>query len=248
MEREQPITEADLVAYVDGRLSTERSDAVSAWLDEHPDQKSRIERWLPQGDILHAALDSVVLEPIPERLSARVAVPGRRWFTPVAMAASLAVGVGVGFGIWGNNQPASPQSLAAIAMSAYSVYISEIRHPIEVPVSDEAHLVAWLSNRMDTDISPPDLSGDGLALLGGRVVPDDGRPAALLMYEGESGERYTLLVVRNAESAITSFRYASAESSGTFYWLAGPIGYAFSGTGDRETLLRLSREIYEQLG
>ncbi len=248
MEPDEVITEADLVAYVDGRLSAERSARVSAWLDEHPAEKSRVEAWRPQSDILHAALDPVLLEPVPDRLSVLPPRRRRRWIAPAAMAASLAAGIGIGFGIWGSNGPVTTNSIAAIAMSAHDVYIREVRHPIEVPVSDEAHLVAWLSNRMDTEIAPPDLSGDGLSLLGGRVVPDDGRPAALLMYENASGERYTLLVVRNAEAEITSFRYASAGSSGTSYWLAGSIGYALSGPADRETLLRLSRIIYEQLG
>ena len=248
MGPEEMVTEADLVAYVDGKLSTERAAIVAAWLDQHPADRARIDQWRPQSDILHAALDPVLLEPIPDRLSAHLAERRRPWLTPLAMAASLVIGVGVGFGIWGGTPQSTANNIAAIALSAHDVYIREVRHPIEVPVSDEAHLVAWLSNRMDTEIAPPDLSGDGLSLLGGRVVPDNGQPAALLMYEDATGERYTLLVVRNAETEITSFRYVSAGSSGTTYWLAGPIGYAFSGPGDRETLLRLSREIFEQLG
>lgn len=91
-------------------------------------------------------------------------------------------GLGGGRVLW-SPQPALARELADVGMSAHAVYSREVRHAVEVGVDDEAHLVSWLSNRLDTPIEPPDLSARGLTLLGGRLVPDEGRPAAQLMYK-----------------------------------------------------------------
>lgn len=245
---DDPITEADLVAFVDGRLDPEREAAVARWLADNPDESARVESWQTQGDLLRTALDPILTEPVPERLAAPLKARRRNWLLPMSMAASLAIGIGLGFWMWGSDESAAAREIASIALSAHEVYIAEVRHPIEVPVSDKEHLVAWLSNRMDTAIEPPDLTASGLALLGGRVVPNDGKPAAMLMYEDEAGERYTLLIVRNAKADVTSLRYADGEGAGAYYWLNGVIGYAFSGPQDRSRLMQLSREVYEQLG
>ena len=47
----------------------------------------------------------------------------------------------------------------------------------------------------DAPVKAPNLTTDGLKLLGGRLVPSSsGKPAALLMYEGDNGDRFTLLM------------------------------------------------------
>ena len=243
------ITEADLVAYVDRRLDAERIAEVEAWLAENPAEKARIDGWMGQSDLLHTALDPILSEPIPAQIAEQFHTRRRRWFVPAAMAAGLVIGLGSGFLIWGGKDSPTAREIAAIALAAHEVYIAEIRHPVEVPVSDEPHLVAWLSNRLDTEIVPPDLSASGLTLLGGRVVPDDaGRPAAMLMYENAVGERYTLLIARTDSFEVTSFRYAWDEESCAYYWMDGTIAYAFSGPKDRELMLQLSRAIYDQIG
>ena len=164
-----------------------------------------------------------------------------------AAVAGIALGFSGGFLVWG--EAASPQErdLAAIGLSAHEVYIAEVRHPIEVTVAEEDHLVAWLSNRLDFSITPPDLSADGLSLLGGRVVPQDGQPAAMLMYEDDAGVRYTLLIAHSSEDRSTSFRYASAADAGAYYWMDDSVGYVLSGPPDRERLLSLCRTVYDQL-
>ena len=45
-----PITEAELQAYVDGRLPHERAVIVAAWLAELPEQRTRIEAYREQRD------------------------------------------------------------------------------------------------------------------------------------------------------------------------------------------------------
>ncbi|MGO7697159.1 anti-sigma factor family protein, partial [Rhizobium leguminosarum] len=62
-------------------------------------------------------------------------------------------------------------------------------------------------------------------LVGGRLLPVDGRPGAMFMYENQAGDRLTVLVGRNTENRTTSFRFASSDNLDTFYWIDGELGY-----------------------
>lgn len=249
-ERDPNISEADLVAFVDGRLDPGREADVEAWLNARPSERQRIEGWRTQTSALQSAMAPIVDEPIPPRLQALLKPRKKSWF-PLATAASIAallVGFAGGFLIWGGNASPAAREIAAVGLSAHHVYIREIRHAVEVSADDEDHLVAWLSNRVDFPIGPPDLSADGLALLGGRVVPRDGEPAALLMYEDDAGERFTLLIARASTPETTNLRYASDTDAGAYYWMGGEVGFVFVGPDDRGRLLGLTEVIYDQIG
>lgn len=250
----RPIGEEDLVAYADGRLEPARADAVAAWLRDRPAEQARVDGWRAQAELLKATLDPVAAEPVPPALSAAVRreAPrrGAAWRMPAAAAVvGIAVGLGAGWRLWSDETvPArGGADIAELGLSAYNVFVREVRHAVEVDVSEEDHLIAWLSKRLDSPLKAPDLSADGLTLLGGRVVPENGRPAALLMYENPAGERFTLLIARSARPTTTAFRYAEDEGHGAFYWMDGTIAYVLAGPDDRERLLRISRAVYDQL-
>jgi anti-sigma factor RsiW len=246
------ITDADLLAYADGRLDPERRAAVEAWLADRPEERKRVEEWERQNAALRGALDPVANEPVPAALAAALHGTPRRRAVPdmvaaAAVAVAFAVGLGAGFALW-STAPAPPRvELATVGLDAHRIYAVEIRHPVEVGAEEEQHLVTWLTKRLDTPVKAPDLSGEGLHLLGGRLIPSGDKPAALLMYEGESGERYSLLVAREPAAQMTAFRYAEADTIGAFYWVDGGAGYALSCPADRNRLLRIARAVYEQL-
>lgn len=245
---DRAVSDADLVAYVDGTLEPERAERVAVWLADHPEERARVERWAGQSEALRRALDPVVDEAVPEGLRAALARRSiRRWLPAAAAVAGIAVGLAAGFGLWGAGRSPAAEEIASVGLSAHEVYIQEVRHPIEVSVDDRDHLVAWLSNRIDFALTPPDLSQDGLQLLGGRVVPRDGEPAAMLMYEDDTGERFTLLIARAGAPEVTAFRYAEDNASGAYYWMGGEVGFVFAGPGDRNRLLALARSVYDQV-
>lgn len=241
------ISEADLVAYADGRLDPDRAAAVAAFLAENDAARRRVEKWQEQASLLKSALDPVAEEPVPGRLRQPLTPKRRRLWPMAAALAGIALGFSGGFLVWGEAATPQERDLASIGLSAHEVYSAEVRHPIEVTVADEDHLIAWLSNRLDFSITPPDLSASGLSLLGGRVVPQDGRPAAMLMYEDNAGVRYTLLIAHAEADRSTSFRYAAAAGAGAYYWMDGSVGYVLSGPPDRDRLLSLCRAVYDQL-
>ena len=77
-------------------------------------------------------------------------------------------------------------------IDAHRLYSVEVRHPVEVAADDEAHMSTWLSRRLGKSIKPPPLAGAGFRLVGGRLLPADGKPAAQFMYENAAGQRLTL--------------------------------------------------------
>ncbi|WP_226939060.1 anti-sigma factor family protein, partial [Janthinobacterium sp. FT14W] len=144
---------------------------------------------------------------------------------------------------------ASPLALARNAAIAHAVYTPEVRHPVEVGVEQEAHLVQWLSKRLGSTLQPPVLSPLGYRLIGGRLLPGDGDgPVAQFMYEDGSGKRLTLYVARErAGRQETAFRYTQEKELGVFYWIDGQMGYALSARLPKTELGKIADAVYAQL-
>ncbi|HEV7415634.1 anti-sigma factor family protein [Tianweitania sediminis] len=245
------ISEEELNAYFDSELPAARRDSVEAWLATDPQGMARLEAWERQAEDLRAAFNPILGEPVPARFPrASQARRMRRLGRWAAIAASVAIAFAAGFGTARISAPdgtAGGNDLARFGLSAHATYVSEIRHPVEVVAAEEAHLVKWLSNRLGAPLVVPDLSADGLALIGGRLLPAGGKPGAMLMYETRSGERFSLLVTPGSAKSETAFRYEEEDGFGSFYWYSGDFGYVLVGPADRARLLHLSREVYDAL-
>ena len=129
--------------------------------------------------------------------------------------------------------------------SAHKLYIGEVRHPIEVK-AEEDHLLPWLSRRVGTTLRAPDLGAFDLKLLGGRLLPGISGPAALFMYEGANGERFTIYCSR-LDAARTAFRYDANDSFGAVHWIEGSYGWVVSGPKDKDRLKAVASAAYDQL-
>src|SRR2546423_10358793 len=67
-DRNIPVTEDELHAYVDNELPAERRGDVEAWLMAHPDDAERVRSWRAMAEALHARYDAVADQPGPKRL------------------------------------------------------------------------------------------------------------------------------------------------------------------------------------
>ena len=68
----------------------------------------------------------------------------------------------------------------------------------------------------------PDMARAGFALVGGRLLPDAGKPAAQFMYKDQKGRRVTLYV-RSDDGADTAFKFAAEDGISAFYWIDGAL-------------------------
>lgn len=255
------VTEADLHAYADGQLAPQRFAEVEAWLADNPDAAAMVADWQQQNEGIRGlfsgyarkgADDAALLQRKSEK-HGRPGMQARSLLLRIAASAAiLACGIAIGQAappLFQRGQPVTsliPVQLSDEARSAFLIYASEMRHPVEVGASEEEHLARWLGKRLDYPLDIPDLSGIGFKLVGGRLVPVGGKPGALFMYEDAAGQRVTVLVGRNADNRSTSFRFASVEGVETFYWIDGPIGYAVTGEIPREQLQAIADECYRQ--
>ncbi len=244
-----PVTEDELHAYVDNELPVERVAAVEAWLASHPDDAARVASWRAMSDALHAKYDAVADEPVPPRLSIdALARPPRRWMMGAIAATLVAFAAGGGAGWVAHGANAKPSVFANFtgdALGAHKLYTVEVRHPVEVSGNERAHLQQWLSKRCGYEVKAPELDATGLKLVGGRLLPGPTGPAAFLMYETASGERFTIYASRAATEA-TQMRYATHDGNGALFWADRGVGYVVSGSTDRDRLTQVARLVYDQ--
>ncbi len=255
------IEDHELSAAMDGRLPPERAAALEAHLDAHPEERARLQQYSELQQELRNAFAAQSGEPIPRRLMVgQVLAEQRRhrqWQFGAAAAALLLLvlgGIGGwaarGFGIglpYANQsaQAATEREITADALAAHRVFSVEARHPVEVEASQEAHLVQWLSKRLGHPLVVPDLTKAGFQLIGGRLLPSEGGPAAQFMYQ--NGNNRLTLYERGDNAGETGFRYSEENGLGVFYWSDQDFGYALAAKASRQELLQLAEMVYRQL-
>jgi anti-sigma factor RsiW len=252
-----PISDADIHAYVDGRLPAARAAGVDEVLANDPELAARVAEMRAQNAALRDAFDLVLDEPIPEQLLAAAVPPatpvsryGRRLPFAAGIAATLVAGIVVGWFVRDAliERSGTPTSFARQAAYAHALYASDVNRPVEIWASEEKRLVNWLTRRLGFPVHVPDLSGAGYLLVGGRLVAGNEKPTALFMYENAGKERLSLQVRKQAgESGETAFRYAHENGVGVFYWIDDACGYALSANVDRGQLLKIAHLVYGQL-
>jgi anti-sigma factor RsiW len=197
----------------------------------------------------------VLEEVVPERLTLDQVIRNDRangksriaWAAAAAVVAFLAGGAS-GWFAHGTSIGTRPNSVAVAngALDAYRLYVVEVRHPVEVPGTERQHMTQWLSRRVGEDLRVPDLQSIGLKLVGGRLLPGPTGAAAFYMYEGASGERFTIYCAK-ASAPPTAFRYTTGERAAAVYWADGKVAYVVSGPADRERLEKVAKAAYEQM-
>ena len=113
------------------------------------------------------------------------------------------------------------------AAVAHSVYVPEVRHPVEVKAQEE-HLARWLTRRLEMPVKLYDLRAQGFELVGGRLLPDAQGPSAQLMYQaigevpaGQTPLRVTVYLRKPEDGTPAAFRYEQQGRTGLFYWVEG---------------------------
>jgi hypothetical protein len=151
------ISEETLMAYADGELDAATRSSIEAAMREDPEISNRVARHRALRDTMQGAFSAVLDEPVPDRLLAAArgqtvartsavvdlsvaretaqrkisAANGRRW-QPVAMAASLLLGLGLGFLAWHG-----PRALVAPGSGGGLVASSALAEALSTQLSDD---------------------------------------------------------------------------------------------------------------
>ncbi len=271
--RSQTLTEEEIHAFVDGRLSSERLAALRPRLALDPAAQATIAQWQQQRDALRNLQRAVLDVPIPATLRAAAEHADAsqqemdQWWRWGGVAASVLLAFGVGWfshTAWNIESPTGSSSVALTkarmtsefvrqASLAHSVYSPEKRHPVEVSAAEQEHLVQWLSKRVGKPLKIPDLSPLGYALVGGRLLPGEAGARAQFMFQDAAGTRITLYLgavdksPAGADAHETSFHFAADAPVPSFYWIDQGFGYALAGPVPRDALMKLADAVYRQL-
>lgn len=253
------VTQEQLLAHADGRLPEAERAMVLAYLDAHPDKAAELAHWQRQNEAILALNVSLVAEPVPARLDPRHLAAARRhaptdWRLLAAVAMVLLC-LGVGAGWFGRDLVMPPEKpsrmLVESAITAHALYVKESRHAVEVAGSDDGHLMTWLSNRLDRPLGAPDLSAQGFALVGGRLLPPDvyakAGPAAQLMYENGTADRVTVYITAALTDDATSADWSREDGLDAFYWANDQITCTVVGNLPAAQMDVVARQIYQQL-
>jgi anti-sigma factor RsiW len=243
-----PPREEWLHGYVDDLLAPSERAQVERYLAEHPDEEERVAAYRRQRELLRSAFDSVLDEPIPERVRAD---RFRNRAHPVwrAAAALLLIAFGGVLGWWlrGEYPPGPVENAAEVelvqrARMAHIIYTAENRRAVEVAASHEQDMIRWLSKRMNAAVRVPNLNEFGFQALGGRLLPGSEGPACQIMYENAAGKRLTIYLAR-AGGAAKPLRFGDDDKVHVVFWSDGTLAFAVSGELTNEQLARIAAAV-----
>lgn len=275
------VSEDELHAWVDGRLPDPRRQAIEERIAHDPAAAATVLAWQQQRDALKGLFAHVLSEPVPPTLmtAGRQATASHRqldqWWRWGGMAAGVLLAFGLGW--WSHGSygvgPGARQSALPLAAGgdglrefvhqatvAHAVYAPEVRHPVEVAATQQDHLVQWLSKRLAHPLKVPNLTAQGYALVGGRLLPGTEGARAQFMFQNATGERVTLYLGAMKDQAggkpapagtpdrrETAFSFSNDGPVPGFYWVDQGFGYALAGNLPREKLMAIAQAVYQQL-
>lgn len=181
----------ELHAYVDGQLPDGRRAAVEAWLAANPEAAARVRGWKSDVETLRSAWGNTAALPAEPRLEpARIRrrLSANRW-TGMARAAVIVMALGLGGagGWWvrdARDDHANPPM--ADAVTAYRL-LADQQVPMDFEGDRMGGLQGWLARTFNEAGRVPDLSSQGYALRGARMLSTPEGAAAMLVYEDGQG-------------------------------------------------------------
>jgi anti-sigma factor RsiW len=251
----RPIAEEELHALVDGQLEPEREQAVQRYLQEQPEASRQVAAWREQREALRAAFGPIADEPIPGRLGLEQLVQQRlrrRWVPwQAAAAVLLAFGLGGTGGWFLRGQPPEAATISLLTQQAVAnhvVYTADRRRPTELGAQQRDDLARWVSNRLNRQVAPPDLSADGYNYMGGRLAATPDGPAGLFMYNDAQGVRVTVFVLPLTSAPTTPIQHVDFAHVDGCAWIDKSVGYTVVGNLPPAELRRIAELVRHQLG
>ncbi|QNN45456.1 anti-sigma factor [Thermomonas brevis] len=238
----EPVSEDDLHAWLDGQLPAARRAEVEAWLRAHPRDAARVEGWRCDAAALRAALAGQALPDAPglspRALRRRTAARKR---ARVGMAAALVLSLGCGSLLgWQarGRQEAAGNPPMADAVAAYRLFAGD-GAPLAFDGGGHAAMQDWLRAHFGKTGAIPDLTSQGYALAGGRLLSTPEGPAAMLVYR-DAGDARIALYLRPRTARLAQPGERRDGRLLAQYWVEGSTAFALVGPATDAALRRLA--------
>ncbi|MBN8716162.1 MAG: anti-sigma factor [Stenotrophomonas sp.] len=235
------IHEYDLHAWLDGQLPAARQAAVEDWLRSHPQEMARITAWRRDA----AALRAGFAGRLPDAPQLRVQAVRRRLAERRRARAGIAAGLvaALGLGLLGGWQLHARHDMAlappmADAVAAYRLFAAEDA-PVAFDGGSRTALQAWLRTHFGGAGVIPELTSQGYALAGGRLLSTPEGPAAMLLYRDAAGTPVALYL----RPRTPRFTAPGERRDGRLlaqYWVEGGTAFALVGPATAAGLRQLA--------
>ena len=123
-----------------------------------------------------------------------------------------------------------------------------VRRPTELGAQQRDDLARWVSNRLNHQVAPPDLSADGFSYMGGRLAATPDGPAGLFMYDGPQGVRLTVFVLPLNAAARMPIQHVDFAHVDGWAWIDKGVGYTVVGKLPLPELRRMAEMVRQQYG
>jgi anti-sigma factor RsiW len=239
-----PITEADLHAYIDDQLGVKRRIEVEAHLSRHPEMAARVMSDLRGRDELRLALaelspvERIATHEAARRLSG--ALSREMIFTRMQRIAALIVFMALGW--FGHAEFSSIGISASIASAPPPPYVDD---------AARAHTTALVRSSMQsqpgqpnydreeirsaTAIIVPDLP-EGWQVLDVQIFPSTYGPSVEMAIRADSLGTLSLFAVRPGSFNVRPTTVAAKNDVTAVYWQLGEVAYALVGKAESRAL------------
>jgi anti-sigma factor RsiW len=152
-------------------------------------------------------------------------------------------GIGYFYGTSPNGQP-----MAQIAQAPahgwiddiavlHRIYAHQPRHLAELPATQAAEIIEWLSGNVGVKFNLPDLSSVGLSFQGARLVVAQGKPTGQLIYKNADGEVIAVYFQKdNTTDESADFNEIIKDDVGVVSWHRNGAAFAVVGPSADATL------------
>ena len=250
------LTDELLVAYVDGELSAETRASVRQRVAHDPVAQGKMKDMEDTAALLRAAFgDGIAGEDgprdnvVPLKPSARHRTfRNHPLITGLAAAAAIVLVVGdrsvhASFRDRTNGPSSWPMSQHTMRSMR-----QETEHLAEVPASRKDHIEEWLGSRLERKLSIPDLSSEGWAFEGGRLLAEDGQPIAQLLYTAPGRQPIALCITHSDQPESKPTEYDPGKGIRVAAWDAKGYLYIVVGALEKPELEILAEQVRHHFG
>ncbi|WP_207481314.1 anti-sigma factor family protein [Arenibaculum pallidiluteum] len=232
------VNEAELQAYVDGRLSPKEAARVEALLAVDDDARAEVSGQMADRTLLREAASAMDPGPAPAETDALVTELARRLVhrraarRPAVLARAAAVLLVMGAGWMAHlayEQASDPlPSFVTEAAGAHEVFAELKDHAVEMEGGRRAEMAAWFSDRLGEPVPVPTLDAIGIDLVGGRLLGTREGPLAHLVYEDRTGHRMTLSIWPHSYEGNTAPVVVEHHGVKLGYWSDQSLSYVLA--------------------
>jgi anti-sigma factor RsiW len=242
---------ADLHAYVDDCLESDERLAFETQMAQEPALARRAAQWRAQNSAIRAAFDaesartfsiSIVRHQSENLGRARRPTPpaGKPSYEQPAQPSAPTI-------VDASRLPAKTvatvvptKGLAEAGVAAFQAFARLGVEPVEFATGDATQAQAWLTARLAHPVFLP-AEPAGVKLIGARITPYPGAPAAFLMYKSQEGALGLLIRLLDAPAAKAP-ELLAADGRDAAVWAQRGQGLALVGDPAAGSLLKIATE------